>query len=69
MKMKQKNIPTGNPGHGRVPRDGYSTAELRILSLETEGRFLSASDIKVANLNVTDYEDGFNGSPEEVIFE
>lgn len=77
--MKQKNMPTVNSGYGRVPienkeatakaKDRYSTAEMRVLPFETEGSFLSVSDIKVANLSVSDYEDGFDGTPEELIFE
>ena len=77
--MKQKKMLTGNSGYARFPKenlevtvkakDSYSTARMHILSVETEGRFLSVSDIKVANVNVSIYEDGFDGSPEEVIFE
>lgn len=81
--MKQKNIPTGNSGHGRVPeenmeatvkaKDSYSTAEMHIMSLETEGCFLSISDIIVTNVRVSIYENGFEGSsepePDVIIFE
>lgn len=73
--MKKKEMPLGDSGHGRVPnedkevavkaKDSYMTADMRILSLETESLFLSASNIDVATVDVREYEDGFSGSPED----
>lgn len=73
--MKKKEMQLGDSGHGRVPnedkevavkaKDNYMTADMRILSLETESLFLSASNIDVATVDVREYEDGFSGSPED----
>lgn len=75
MIMKKIEMPLVNSGHGPVPsednrkvvrvKDSYSTAEMLILSLETESFFLSVSVIDGANVDVREYDDGFSESPED----